>query len=105
MGDEHTVTGEKRAEGHDKRSVTQFGFDMLRKLRKNSHKAHWNTVTHWYLFGRLNEEVSELSKALNKRYSIQPTADRKELSQAIIDECADVANFAMMIADNERKNV
>ncbi len=42
--------------------------------------------------GSLVSEVRELNDAINKHTD----------NEAIIDECADVANYAMMIADKVR---
>jgi len=60
---------------------------MEKKLRENDYKKHWSNCDHQYLLNRLKEEVTELEK---------PMWD-------VIEEAADVANFAMMIADNERR--
>jgi len=91
MSDEHTITGEIRDHVVEITAIKRFSCDMARKLRENSHKAHWNTVTKYYLLGRLQEELYELEEAL---YS--------ESTESVINECADVANLAMMIADNLR---
>ena len=82
---------EPRAYETDHKLVNDFASDMFEKLRKNAHKAHWNTVDQSWLLGRLKVEVEELSNAINHTPS------------EIIQECADVANFAAMIADNARK--
>lgn len=74
-----------------RREVRLFAEQMELKLRKNDHKGHWDVCTPEYLLNRMKEEVKELAAIV---YS--------ENSQAIIGEAADVANFAMMIADNER---
>ena len=91
MSDEHTITGEKRSPSVDRLAVNFFADGMLWKLGKNSHKAHWETMDCDYLFDRLLEEVQELKNA------------RSGTVEQIIDECYDVANFAMMIADNVSK--
>ena len=91
MSDEHTITGKKRCPVLDRIAVDDFAEGMIRKLAKNSHKAHWSTVSCDYLFDRLKEEVHELSDS------------RSGSVESIIDECYDVANFAMMIADNVSK--
>lgn len=76
----------------DNAAVDLFAFDMKRKLAANVHKKHWNEVTSAYLFRRLVEEVMELHEAMQ----IGST-------DAIMLEAADVANFAMMIADQVRR--
>lgn len=93
MSDEHTITGKKRCQNIDRIAVGFFAEGMLQKLAKNSHKAHWETVDCDYLFDRLQEEVQELADA------------RGGSVESIIDECYDVANFAMMIADNLSKGL
>ncbi len=62
---------------------------MVVKLGENSHKTHWSRSTDAYLMRRLVQETKELRNALKK-------GDAKEIGR----EAADVANFAMMIADN-----
>jgi hypothetical protein len=91
MSDEHTITGEIRPMELDAQAVRVFSVGMLKKLLINGHKAHWETVDCDYLFDRLLEEVQELKDA------------RSGTAKQIIDECYDVANFAMMIADNVSK--
>ena len=75
----------------DSIAVDIFALDMKRKLAKNVHKKHWSEVTLDYLYGRMLEEQSELYYAL-----------KSGKAQDIIDECADVANFSLMIADSVR---
>jgi len=78
-----------RDETTDSHCVFDLSQRMMQKLRKNSHKAHWSTVTNGWLFARLREEVDELRSALHN-----------ETPDDIANECADIANFAAMIADN-----
>ncbi len=61
------------------------------KLVLNNHKGDWRTLSDEELLELLKQEVEELREALsnNELYSTD-----------IIMECADVANFAMMIASN-----
>ena len=72
-----------------KESVNKFALVMERKLNKNIHKGHWGGCTKQYLMTRLSQEKKELSAALK-------SGDEK----LIAEEAADVANFAMMIAEN-----
>ena len=81
-----------RQERVDADCVYDLSTRMMKKLRQNCHKAHWDTVTNYWLLARLNDEVRELQDAMMN--------DAPEL---IADECADVANFAAMIADNITK--
>lgn len=82
-----------RGLAEDKHAVDEFSGVMLEKLRENRHKAHWKHVSREWLVGRLHDELDELLSAIE---SDQPLS--------IVYECADVANFAMMIADNEARN-
>ena len=74
----------------DHRIIAALSERMADKMEKNRHKAHWNTVSQAWLFSRLEEELTELEQALM-------------LGGDVESECADVANFAAMIADNWRK--
>ena len=81
----------KRHWTNDHEAVELFSNNMYIKLRENAHKAHWNTVTTEWLLNRCMEEFEELKEALANE-------DPGEIAR----EAADVANFAMMIADNVR---
>lgn len=84
--------------------VRAFALHMERKLRDNDHKGGWKECDAKALFRRLLEEAEELAHA------IDPVAQRCHSGEdrggayadwpAVIGaEAADVANFAMMIAD------
>jgi len=88
MGDEHLITKTDRDFDADRRKAYWFSFKMVEKLFKNRRKSHWSTVGCDYLLDRLIEELEELKEA------------RGGSADEIISECADVGNFAMMIADN-----
>jgi hypothetical protein len=72
--------------------VQWFAQQMELTLRANDHKGGWNEMSPRELATRLNEEVYELELA----YYAGRNAER------VIREASDVANFAMMIADNIR---
>ena len=82
----------KRDTFSDWQAVISFTESMIEKLGENEHKAHWDTVDEAYLMRRLEEETKELAEALAK-------GDTAE----IIREAADIANFAMMIADKQKR--
>lgn len=65
-----------------------FAREMERALRQHEHLPGWAGQPVDELFGRLVEEVDELADEID-------TGDRER----IIDAAADVANYAMMIAD------
>jgi len=70
--------------------VLKFAIAMSGKLSANSDKSGWWNEDNGYLFRRLGQEIAELRRAIKKNKS----------KEDIIGEAADVANFAMMIADN-----
>lgn len=59
---------------------------MRRKLAANAHKGGWKDCDPDWLLKRLRQEVDELEEAVQK-------------GQGVLGEAADVANFAMFIAD------
>jgi NTP pyrophosphatase (non-canonical NTP hydrolase) len=67
-----------------------FVQQMEQKLKENDHKQHWQNNHPYKLLDNLYEEAKELEEAIVMNFS----------AKEIIKECADVANFAMMIADN-----
>jgi phosphoribosyl-ATP pyrophosphohydrolase len=67
-----------------------FVQQMEQKLKENDYKQHWHNYDIDYLIHRIYEEQDELEIAITQKLS----------AKEIIKECADVANFAMMIADN-----
>jgi NTP pyrophosphatase (non-canonical NTP hydrolase) len=76
---------------------------MAIKLKLNSDRPHWRKCTIDYLFKKLVSEVYELSDEI-ERYpdhaqKHSPTPAEIGTLNAIIKEAADVANYAMMIAD------
>jgi hypothetical protein len=78
-------------------SVSKFGEAMVDRLTANARKGHWANCHNGYLRRRLRTETRELFALLDKanRTGLTP-----ELRKAIVHEAADVANFAMMIAEN-----
>lgn len=83
------------------RQVKKIAELMQHKLDKNKHKEcvvmnpdnkgrGWDKCDVRWLLMRLREEADEIEKALN---------DNEEPIE-VAKECADVCNFAMMIADN-----
>ena len=72
-----------------RKEVMDFAELCEKKLRKNDYKPHWRGAALDYLRKRLSEEVNELRRAIDDNTSVE----------TVRDECADVANFAMMIAD------
>ena len=67
-----------------------FVKEMQGKLRLNRYKTDARHLSRRAIKGLLNHEVDELSVALR---------DESVYPGMIIEECADVANYAMMLAD------
>jgi NTP pyrophosphatase (non-canonical NTP hydrolase) len=87
------MTTETDVSGGMRGEVVEFALAMERELRANDHKRGWAGLTLKQLLNRLREETSELQKALG---------DGKGVDE-VQAEAADVANFALMIADNYRR--
>ncbi|MCK9361709.1 hypothetical protein M0Q28_05835 [Patescibacteria group bacterium] len=75
-------------------NVIEFAVVMQQKIDANSHKSGWEYCTIKWLLNRLVQEKGELKRAIEKK--LHP--------DEIDREAADVANFAMMIADNYRRD-
>lgn len=77
-------------------AVRWFAEQMEAKLRENDHKGGW--IGHDGLLTRLREETDELYDAIVRHEAgvIAPNTHPDQVTR----EAADVANFAMMIADN-----
>jgi NTP pyrophosphatase (non-canonical NTP hydrolase) len=74
--------------------VLAFAWLMERELRANDHKPGWKHDSQRQLLNRLHQEVRELHNEI-----LQPAWSMPNY-QRVPKEAADVANFAMMIADN-----
>jgi hypothetical protein len=86
--------------------VAAFALLMEAKLRENDHKGGWKDESIAYLSRRCGNELKELRGRLEQRHreimkGWPPVAERTlpEIVVSIGREAADVANFAMMIAD------
>jgi len=82
-----------------------FAKRMEDKLRENDHKTGWLNDSMWSLFKRILDEGHELSNVImiyEAMKESEPDASKIEMLERIIDEAADVANFAMMVADLAR---
>lgn len=82
--------------------VAAFAQLMEQKLRENDHKGGWQHESLHYLIRRVGEEYGELHalcyKDVNQLLGVPPVLPRERI-EAFGREAADVANFAMMIAD------
>lgn len=78
-----------------RKEIMWFSRQMEIVLRNNDFKGGWKHCSHRYLLASLDQERDELMLALNNPRSI---------NEDVINECVDIANFAMMIAENFREN-
>ena len=90
-----------------RQQVQWFARLMERELQENDDKGGWETCPDDYLVRRIDDERAELARLLRK---LQRKIDRDvDLTPAeveqVLSEAADVANFAMMIADNWKANL
>jgi NTP pyrophosphatase (non-canonical NTP hydrolase) len=74
--------------------VRYFAELMEKALRNNDYKGGWQKCTRHFLLRKLREEVQELEKTVGRRKNDLMCPD------AIAKEAADVANIAMMLANN-----
>lgn len=81
----------------EKRKVSAFARLMLSKLFLNRHKGDWSDESILWLLNRLRQEVDELAQAIAS--PSHTPAEMERWQELVAMECADVANFAMMIAD------
>ena len=72
-----------------RKAVIWFSKLMEEVLKENDYKNGWNNCSNAYLIRKLNEEVDELKLAIHDNEGSN-----------IIREAVDVANIAMIIADN-----
>jgi hypothetical protein len=78
-------------------SVQWFATVMEVVLRKNDHKGGWENEPFQYFIDRMRDELSEIEGAIaNLRPSDGDLID-------LVNECADLANFAMMLAENAHR--
>jgi len=77
--------------------VKWFAEVMESKLRKYDNEkgiSGWKEESRLWLYARLVQELLELHEALTEEIPLE---------ENILEECADVANVAMMIADKGRE--
>jgi hypothetical protein len=89
-----------------RKELRLFAEVMEQKLVANEHKGGWGSKQCFLteLLGRLEDETRELRAFFTKHCdkcggsSTTEVPDKNDY-MSVIQECADVANFAMMIAD------
>lgn len=94
-----------------RKEVVWFSQQMEKQLKKNDHKTGWKNCKFTYLLDRLEGEYKELDECFwmpDSRSDMMWLGDDVDLKgkftpEDAIKECADVANFAMMVADRLRE--
>ena len=76
---------------------------MRNKLKKNSHKGNWRDENVQQLVAKMKAEVFELDDALEE-YGSTKLLDENVTGNDVIDECVDIANFCLFIADTIKHN-
>lgn len=74
-----------------RKEIMAFAYWMEGQLKVNEHKGGWSKEHHEFLSRQLFRNLSMLDKDLSKE-----DQDKYEITL----RCANIANFAMMIADN-----
>jgi NTP pyrophosphatase (non-canonical NTP hydrolase) len=82
--------------------VQWFAQAMEKELRENDHKGGWSATSFTELIQRLHEESGELARAVDE-FLRALVEQRMQDGTHVLAEAADVANFAMMIADIARR--
>lgn len=86
-----------------RKEVQWFAEQMEKKLRENDDReSGWNRCSYGFLLKRIKEELEELHNQFGL-FGVENGYQPRSKTGRIIDEAADVANFAMMIADNVKK--
>jgi len=89
---EHWIPKEENRTDAPRPSVKVFAIEMEKQLRTNDHKGTWDDQTAATLVEGLNYNAWHLNNAITaKSY------------ESIIRRAANIANFAMMLAENEGK--
>src|SRR5271157_741215 len=85
--------------------VKWFAGEMETKLRNHDDRHGWNDAEMVWLFHRVRDETSELNLVLQEYITHSSFSPKwSGISKDVISECADVANFCMMIADNANRS-
>lgn len=79
--------------------VKSFSDIMEFKLRANDYKGGWTSDDPNSLFAKLEDKVRDMSMSLEGHKH-----DAKMDAWDLIYVAADIANYAMMVADNVRRN-
>jgi hypothetical protein len=75
--------------------VKRFAEEMERQLQANEHKGGWEDCTICHLIVELRRNSYELERA-----ALRVDAGLTSSTPSVVRRAANVANFAMMVADN-----
>jgi len=83
-------------------SITHFSRIMEKVLRNNDHKQGWSDLRFDILLTRIRQETDELLYAhfRNKLDTFEEKPLTEKQVVEFVAECADIANFAMMLSEN-----
>ncbi|MHC4501833.1 MAG: hypothetical protein ACYTFI_00895 [Planctomycetota bacterium] len=88
--------------------VDSFAAEMERELQANDHKGGWKDCSPWPLFAEMTNHKRALQRSVGDLLAMETDVamgshgdlpKQQQLIDRIRDDAADVANFAMMIAD------
>lgn len=91
--------------GQPRQSILAFARLMEEKLKANDNKKHWSTLDPSTIFSKANLEITEVTLALRKIRWFRSSQRQRDLRRKLAYECADVANYFMMLAEAALKNV
>lgn len=77
--------------------VETFAEEMEKQLKANDHKGGWETSTNYWLMEGLKKNLAALRTCVNQEPKVLIQQEE------IMRRAANIANFAMMIADNAQK--
>lgn len=81
----------------------RFRQAMVEKLEENAHKGGWSDESPRWLLTRVEEELVELRQAVDAWNAATHRGYPDDICEArrrkVLREAADVANFALMVAD------
>ena len=92
-----------------RKEVKNFADKMEQKLKKNDFKENWQNCSQDWLLNKLISEVGEYADWLLKykhclfKFKHEEVNFVKILEEGI-QECVDIANISMMIADNFQRD-
>ena len=84
-----------------RKEVSDFAKIMEEKLQENEHKGGWDNCDNDFLFNRLLQEMTELHESLAELKITK--GNGKGIARETMRECADVADFSMMISSNLKR--